>query len=519
MKAKAKISIAVIIIAAFIGGIFFATGTNIFEMSGTEAQNQMPQQDVEALPAMEINDTDDLSTAFNRVAETVTPGVVQIVTQRQRDARRRNPFEGTPFEDFFNVPEGQREMPPQTGLGSGVIVRSNGYIVTNYHVVEGADEVKVQLSDGTSRDGKLVGSDPTSDLALVRIDGENLPTIPFASSEDISVGNWVLAVGSPFDESLGNSVTSGIISATGRSGFRSLSPGDGRFAPVQDFIQTDAAINPGNSGGALVDLHGRLVGINSAIISRTGSFAGIGFAIPIDIVENAVQQIIDQGYVSRGYLGISYDGISPSLARSLDITRGAAQVLRVESGSPADAAGLQEGDIILSLDGQTLQNYNQLATIVAGHQPGEEIEITLIRDDEQRTMSVELGERPDTRPQAQRQTSDEEEPTEPGATTIEELGLEIANLTSRMRSQLQLPSEVQGVVITSVDPNSAAYSDAELRNPPYVLTSMGGESIESVANFQDVYGSIGAGEYFQIQVVQPSEQGPISFRTALQKPE
>lgn len=519
MRASAKISIGVLLVAAFVAGIFFATGTDIFDIAGSEANNHVPQE-VEALPALEINNTNDLSAAFNTVAETVTPSVVQIVTQRQRQTRRRNPFEGTPFEDFFNVPEGQQELPPQEGLGSGVVVRSDGYIVTNYHVIEGANEVEVHMADGTTYDGEVVGTDPSSDLAVVQVDADDLPAIPFATTEDINVGNWVMAVGSPFSSELGNSVTSGIISATGRTGFGRLSPGNGQFAPVQDFIQTDAAINPGNSGGALVDLHGQLVGINTAIISRTGSFAGIGFAIPVDIVQNAVQQIIEQGYVSRGFLGIRYQPISPALARALDITRSAVQVAGVEEGGPAAEAGLQQGDIIVALDGQTLQNPNQLATIVAGHQPGDEIEVTFIRDEERQTVTVELGERPNGEQQAQQRTPQDSEDAQPGATTIEGLGIEIADLSGQLRQRLGLSSDVQGVIITNVDPNSMAYDEAELRNPPYILTNMAGEDISSVEDFQQVYDSIDAGEYFQIQVLAQGAEGEmISFRTALRKPE
>lgn len=521
MRASAKISVTILIVAAFVAGVFFATGTGIFQTNSSMANGKGLFQ-ADALPALEINNTDDLSTAYARVAEFATPRVVQIVTKRSRDSgQRENPFQGTPFEEFFQGPQRQRDLPPQTGLGSGVVIRENGYIVTNNHVVQGADNVEVHMADGGVYDGEIVGTDPTSDLAVVKIDAENLDVIPFSEIGEIKVGHWVMAVGSPFSQELGNSITTGIISATGRSGLGigSSEAGPGQFAPVQNFIQTDAAINPGNSGGALVDLHGRLVGINTAIISRSGGSVGIGFAIPIDIVKNAVRQIIEQGYVSRGYLGINFGPIPSSLAQALDITRGAAQVSQVVPDSPADQAGLQAGDVIISLGGQTLENASQLANIVGNKQPGEELEVTFIRDEEEQTVTVELGERPNGEQQAQNQQEeeDQQEPTS-GATTIEGLGLELTNLNSDLRQRLELSEDVQGILITNVDRSSMAFNEANLQRG-LIITEVNSQAVSSVEEFQNIYNDVEAGDYFRLQVVQPTPEGVSTFLTALVKPE
>lgn len=520
MRAAAKLSVAGMIVAAFVAGLLFASGTQVLETTSSQAQEQPVRTNVQDTLNPTINSVADLNGAFAQVASRVNPSVVQVVTSRTRETDRRNPFEGTPFEDFFRMPERPQQMPPREGLGSGVIVRSNGYVVTNNHVVEGAEDVEIHLSDGATYDAEIVGTDPATDLAVVKIDAEGLPTLPFGAESDIQTGHWVMAVGSPFSQDLGNSVTSGIISATGRSGVQIIPETESGLASVENFIQTDAAINPGNSGGALVDLHGRLLGINTAILSRSGGNVGIGFAIPVDIVQNAATQIIDHGYVARGFLGIAFQGVTRSLAQSMDIPTGAAEVMEVRDGTPADEAGLEAGDVIVSVDGQTLRNPDQLASIVAQHQPGTDVDLTLIRNEERMTLTVTLGERPDSGPEQQAATSGDDGGDEEmsGQASYEGLGLEIADLTNAIRQQLEIPPSVTGVVITSVDPTSDAYRDARLRER-LVIGSVEGQNVESVADFQNVYETIPAGDYFRLRVHVPAQDGWSSFQTALVKPE
>lgn len=522
MRALTKTSVFILAVAVVAAAIFVIVGTNLVGITGSEAQDAV-RVGGDPLETLETGTTDELSNAFFTIANAVQPQVVQVMIERQREAQRRNPFEGTPFEDFFEPPAPQEPLPPSRGLGSGVIVRENGYIATNYHVVAGADEIAVRLARGETYDAEVVGTDPSSDLAVVKIDASDLPVIPYADAQDVAVGNWVLAVGSPFSPLLGNSVTAGIISATGRTGLQGLAP-EAQYAAVQDFIQTDAAINPGNSGGALVDLHARLVGINTAIISQTGGNVGIGFAIPIDIVRDVVPELIEEGYVARGFLGVSFRPITPALAEAFDISPGAAQIVQVTEGGPAAEAGLQPGDVIVSIAGQTLRTTAQLGTIVGSMDPGEEVEITYIRDEERRTVTVELESRPEEAQLAQRDGAEEEPPPSPDATALEELGIEIADLTrQRIRALEQqfgarLPEGTTGVVVTGVQPGSMAYGEANLRRG-FVITQVAGQDVESVEAFQQIYDEVESGEYFRVTVVQPTQQGgPVTFQTALRKP-
>src|SRR5690606_13433324 len=306
--AKRTVSLALLLAAAFLGGVFFVTSAanliNPDALGGRDAQAAWPA----------VASVATLSEAFAEVAEVVNPAVVQIRSTRllsQNDARRINPFQGTPFEDFFGRPgPGGNGMPfEQNGLGSGAFVRADGYLVTNNHVIDGADELEVALYDGRVLQAEVVGADPFSDLAVLKVEGDGFPFLAFGDAAELRVGQWVLAFGSPLSVDLGNTVTAGIISSAGRY--------NGGATSNSNYIQTDAAVNPGNSGGPLVNLDGEIVGINSAIATRTGGFQGISFAIPVNVVANTVDQLIDSGTVERGYLGIRFGPVTPSLARAL----------------------------------------------------------------------------------------------------------------------------------------------------------------------------------------------------------
>ncbi len=314
--------------------------------------------------------------------EVVTPAVVHIATEG-RSKVATSPFFNDPFfERFFGVPP-QRERRTQ-GLGSGVVLDAKrGYIVTNSHVIADAENIKVTLKDGRSFEATLVGADPDADIAVIKIDAEGLTSIPFAKPGDIRVGDFVVAVGNPFG--LQQTVTSGIVSALGRSGLG--------IESYEDFIQTDASINPGNSGGALVNLKGELVGINTAILGPNGGNVGIGFAIPIHMVQSIVSQLIEYGEVRRGRLGIGIQDLTPELARAFNINvRHGAVVSQVEEGSPAEEAGIQVGDVVVAVNGKTVRNASDLRNAVGLLRAGSKVKLVLLREGDRKKITVRIEE-------------------------------------------------------------------------------------------------------------------------------
>jgi serine protease DegQ len=320
--------------------------------------------------------------SFSEAARKAIPSVVNISATRQ--VKRRNPLLDDPtFQRFF----GERlNLPPETqlSLGSGVIVSREGYILTNDHVVEGVTEIRVTLADGRTVEGKVVGTDPDTDLAVVRVSASGLTPITFGQSDQMKVGDVVLAIGDPF--SVGQTVTMGIVSAIGRD----LGPS----TPFGTFIQTDAAINPGNSGGALVDAGGNLIGINTLIFSRTGGYQGIGFAIPVSLAKGILEQIIETGSVTRGWFGVDVADISPDLAESLGLkgTRGAI-IGDIERGSPAEKAGLKRGDIIVAINGRTVPDTTTALNAIAEVVPGKSVPVKVIRRNQEVMLDVLVGKR------------------------------------------------------------------------------------------------------------------------------
>jgi len=456
MSVRGKTSIAVFVVVAFLAGVFFTTiGANLFNLGdtiGTDSRAALPPGDTRVnVPA--DDPALDLENAFTRVAEVVNPTVVQIRSEQRVEGRAGNPFEGTPFEDFFG-PRGNQGPQFRSGLGSGVITRSDGYIITNNHVVEQAEELEVSLYDGQVFEAEVIGTDPASDLAVIKIDADGLPAISFGALDNVRVGQWVLAFGSPLSQDLENTVTAGIVSAMGRS-----SANLARLNLYAAFIQTDAAINPGNSGGPLVNLHGELVGINSAIYSRSGGSQGVGFAIPVNVVENVITQLIETGTVQRGFLGITFDRVSPALAEALDVPRGAAQISEVVEGSAADEAGLRGGDVIVSVDGKQLRDAFQLRTIVGNLMPGSEVDLEIVRDGQHQTVTVTLGALDQETIASNTVPRGEEE------SSMERLGIELQTLTPAVRQQLNVADvdDVEGVIITGIDAASQAAREAELR--------------------------------------------------------
>ncbi len=326
--------------------------------------------------------------SYAPAVEQASPAVVNIYTTKIIE-QRTNPLFNDPFFRYFFGDQGTVRRREQNSLGSGVLVSKQGYVLTNNHVIEGADEILVALQDGRGAEARVVGSDPETDLAVLKIELEDLPVIQFGDSDKIRVGDVVLAIGNPFG--VGQTVTSGIVSATGRNQL-----GINTF---ENFIQTDAAINPGNSGGALINAFGHLIGINTAIYSRSGGSQGIGFAIPVTLAKEIMAEIIENGHVARGYLGIETQDITPALAESFGLknTQGViiAAVLRV---GPAAKAGLRPGDVITHIDGQPVNNSRKAIDMIAQNKPGATIEINAIRAGKAFQAKVKVGERPPTRP-------------------------------------------------------------------------------------------------------------------------
>ena len=378
----------------------------------------------------------DLSTAIVRVAKDSIPAVVHIEVTRSQEARRPTmPFEGDPFFRFFQDPQRtprkfKREM---RGLGTGMITDAQGHILTNNHVVGGASKVQVLLADGTRFEARVVGTDPKTDLAVVKIDAKKaLPHVRFGDSDAVEVGEWVIAIGHP--RGLDQTVTTGIISAKHRRGITDPSG-------YQDFLQTDAAINPGNSGGPLLNLRGEVVGVNAAIASTSGGFEGIGFAIPSNMAAYISRELIARGKVERGWLGVSVQDLTHELSRTMGIegTRGAL-VSEVHKASPAEKAGLKQGDVVVAYNGKEIRDASQLRNEAASSPIGREVKVTVLREGKKRELPVRI-ESMESRAQA-------------SALPIQErLGITVRPATSKEASRLKLRPG-QGVIISRVEAGS-----------------------------------------------------------------
>lgn len=407
------------------------------------------------------------------VVERAVPAVVNISSEkivRFADSGPTSPFFFEPFfREFFgegsprgyDQPREQREQ----SLGSGVIISSDGYILTNNHVVESASSVRVSLADKRELKAKVIGTDPRTDIAVIKVDGNNLPVLPIADSSKVKTGQFVLAVGNPFG--LGQTVTMGIVSAVGR--------GNLSIVDYEDFIQTDAPINPGNSGGALVDIHGALIGINTAILSRSGGNQGIGFAVPINMARDVMDRLIKDGKVVRGWLGVVIQPVTPAIARAMGLEKARGALIGdVTPGSPAEKAGLRRGDIVLSINGEAINETRELSLKVAMLAPGTTARLRVHRDRGEVDVPVTLGEQPSER------STFPSGPESSAARALE--GVSVANLNPRIRQQLGLPSGVTGVVVTAIEMGSPA-AEAGLRRGD-VIQEVNRRAVSSVSEFE-----------------------------------
>ncbi|MBD3345962.1 MAG: Do family serine endopeptidase [Chitinivibrionales bacterium] len=429
---------------------------------GTIEFGAQKKPDIKQTPQFE-----SFKTIFADIAEEVVPTVVSVIpTQIDTVIFSRNPFYryfdndqfGSPFDFFFGQPRRRQQQPPiekqerrRKGLGSGVIVSEDGYILTNYHVIAGADEIEVRLSDDRTFEATIVGSDSLSDVAVIKIAEEvkDLPVAYLGDSDKLRPGDWTLAIGNPF--SLTSTVTAGIVSALGRTGMA------GSNEMYQNFIQTDAAINPGNSGGALVNLDGELIGINTMIYTRSGGYMGIGFAIPIKMARWIMEDLIYNGKVSRGWLGVQIQPMDDATREAMGLDKGTRGVLIADvfDGQPADKAGIKRGDIIVSIDGMGVENVNELRNTVASIDPGKKVPIEIIRNGKKKVLQAKLGERSKTK-LAGESAEDEKEESADDYDATKKLGIKISELTDDVRSKYNIEKSTKGVVVVDLDRASLA---------------------------------------------------------------
>ncbi len=390
---------------------------------------------------------DRTGKAFAAVVKKAEPAVVFVGVEKSVHAagRRGNPnnFLNDPFFQRFFGPRFKHPKMPrqrdfkQRGAGSGFIISKDGYILTNNHVVADADKITVRLADEREFVAKVVGADPQSDVALIKIDGKNLPVLPLGNSDKIQVGEWVIAIGNPFE--LLQTVTVGVVSAKGRNHMG--------LSDYENYIQTDAAINPGNSGGPLLDIHGEVIGINSAIFSRSGGYMGIGFAIPINMAKNIEQQLLQHGKVIRGWLGVMIQNVNQDLAESFKLksTHGVL-ISEVNAKSPAKKAGIKQGDVVIAIDGKAIDNVGELRNTIAMTSPGTKLVLMVMRDGKKYSIPVTIGEQPAKLGQAGKHKSN---------SPLADMGLSLQDLTNELAGQFGYEKN-QGVLIAEVESDSPA---------------------------------------------------------------
>lgn len=508
---KRNFVIAATVFAAFFGGLIVASNFGNVPISHSADKDKLPATMSAAQGRALLN---QFSAAFEEAAAKINSSVVPIFSEQVVEVQ--NPFAGNdPFQFFFGDDFSQRffggpmqrrprlHQPENTekqtvhSLGSGVIVSKDGYILTNNHVVEKSDKLTVVLGDKKKYTAKIIGTDPQTDVAVIKIDANNLPAVTLGNSDDVKIGEWVIAVGNPFE--LLHTVTSGIISAKGRSNVG--------LSDYEDFIQTDASINPGNSGGALADLDGNVIGINTAISSPSGGSVGIGFAIPINMAKHVMDELISKGKMSRGYLGLMPQDIDENLAKALHLpnTEGAL-IGEVNANGPADKAGIKSGDVITQFDGVPVTNAMNLRNMVAAAEPNAEAKITLLRAGKEMQMTVVLGERPTGRGGRESQ-EDEQQPDEQNS---QKLGLSIQTLTPALAKQLGYPANETGVVIAEVASGSPA-EEAGLQQRD-VIQEVNRVPVHNLQDFLRAIHNLQSGDSAAFRV----KRGESTFYTAIQ---
>jgi serine protease Do len=471
-KASWRLTMTAVALVSLLAGVFLASGMDLAKE--TSASTPPP--------------TFMVPSSFSEVAKAVSPAVVNISTEKvikngggQSFRHFQSPFgKDDPFNDFFERFFGdrpQREF-KQRSLGSGFIVDNDGFIVTNNHVVENADKIKVKLNNGKELEAEVVGKDPKTDIALLKLKkSHDLRILQLGDSDTLKVGEWVVAIGSPFG--LEHTVTAGIVSAKGRV------IGSG---PYDDFIQTDASINPGNSGGPLVNLRGEVVGINTAIVSRGGGNVGIGFAIPINMARDIIEQLKVSGSVTRGWLGVSIQDLTPELAEYYGLKEAkGALVGEVFEGDPADKAGIKAKDVIVEVDGKAVEDSRDLSRSIAGIPVDKTVKVKVLRAGKERTFRIKIAKR----------TDDKEKAAVQGGPEETELGMTVSPLTPQLARQLGLPPG-DGVVVVAVEPDSPA-AKAEVREGDLIL-EVNHKSVKTLKDYQKFVDKVNKGETVSLLV-------------------
>ena len=494
--------------AAFLGGLVFASAFDLTPFGYAQQRSGASATQL-AKPAPQIvQPLNEASNAFVSIAEHVTPAVVSIQTKQQprRPTVRRRGQVPPGFEEFFDqFGDPNQRRAPVEGAGSGFIVSSDGYILTNNHVVADADQVTVGLQDKRVFSAKVVGRDPSTDVAVLKIDaGNNLPTLALGNDQNARVGEWVLAIGNPL--SLDFTVTAGIISAKNRSGSSLRGLYESRYAIV-DYIQTDAAINPGNSGGPLVNSRGEVIGINSAIASQTGLYSGYGFAIPITLAKDVMDDIIKHGHVRRPVLGISITDPTPEDAQSAGLKeiRGAiVQGFSPPDGSPAKRAGLEPGDVIVAINGHPIDRVSTLQRLVRGMEPGQTIGVEVMRYGARKTFRVKLAEASDDMQVA---SADRQRTPAERAPSYDKLGITVEPVSAELVQQARLSADQRGVVVTDVSTDGPAYQ--RLLSGDIILEVLGAQRqrIRSVSDFDNVLAKARPGDVVSLHVLSLAQDG------------
>jgi serine protease Do len=485
---------------AFIAGIFFASSMNWTRILGAQGK-------VSGRSALVSNASlDDSQNAFVSVAERVTPAVVSVTAERAArpiSQRRNSQLNQIPPEmrQFFQEPQDQG---PQEAQGSGFIVSKDGYILTNNHVVDGADKVTIDLLDHRQFKAKVIGHDAQTDVAVLKIDATDLPTVVLGDDSKTRVGEWALAIGNPFG--LDFTVTAGIISAKGRT--NELSRLNTNQYRIQDFIQTDAAINPGNSGGPLMNIRGEVVGINTAIASETGSYTGYGFAIPITLAKTVMDDIIAHGRVRRAILGAQIDDVKPEDAAVAKLKESGGVLLKgFTEGSPAEKAGMEPGDIVVKIDGKPVDRVSALQRLIRSHQPGDVVDLEAVRFGEHKEFKVKLIEAPsDENVVASTGGAPKTAPVVPVTSSAKKLGVVVEALTPEIAKATGASTSLQGVAVRSVEHDGPAYGKIFpgdiITGITYPLPAI---PVHNADDLQRALSKVKDGDYVQVSVDRVSD--------------
>ncbi|HSU15750.1 trypsin-like peptidase domain-containing protein [Longimicrobium sp.] len=497
---RTKLTLIAATAVAFTGGVLLASGLNLTPGGHAAAFLQ------EAPSRSDVKPVADLSDAFISIAESVTPAVVSIDTERE-------PRRGGGGDEDSQIPEEFRRMfpgirpdqnAPQESRGSGFIISPDGYILTNNHVVEGADKIDVVLQDNRHLHATVVGRDPLTDIAVIKVSASGLPTVRLGSSENARIGEWVLAIGNPLD--LGTTVTSGIISAKGR-GLGIIGQTSGSRWAIEDFIQTDAPINPGNSGGPLVNLRGEVVGVNSAIASRTGFYSGYGFAVPVDLARRISDDLIRYHEVRRPALGVQITEVTPEDAEVFRLERIQGVVAQdFTPSSPAERAGMRQGDVIVAVDGKPIQRVGQFQRVIAGYHPGDQVTLDVIRYGQRRQLKVTLIQ---AQTDSTRRVAQDDRPAAAPDAEGGKLGVAVGPLTADVARRLGYTT-AGGLVVTDVQPYGPGARGGLQEGMRIVAVD--GQAVNDVAAFRAAMARKRAGDIVSLQVQAGQQRSILNVR-------